>query len=418
MKITKIVLALLTVSSISVAQASSCYYETVISRGRTTVSDTYQVADSNAMATVSRSGQNLEGSSMLSGSVSAKVYNVSHTETPVIIEKGYSVGKYCAGSRTVYSSGSGNRNLYAMFKNGLTRKQRAVTIADNIKGAGLTVAKALVWHFERSDVPRSWNSFTQLIKKAEQTQVNKGSSLRFYTQITQTYAYENKQNLGFASSYSGQTCAQWIDQCDSTIIYRTEYREHKNYSHTKTVDFDLNIEGVALLKGEKETFKVTYNGARETIAVGTSTSYGSYNANINFVGNSATVDMQGSRKLVNPRSSYSVSIKAGRNNEAIITIRDLNFDSSVNVGEKSVKIDLVNHRGFDETELSQTYDLSSDSATTVIKTGYKMKYGKKGFFGHTERYIAYVKARVLNSQYYNSNYSRSVKSNELKTERR
>lgn len=312
------------------------------------------------------------------------------------------VGNRCENDVTNYT---GNAILRSMFENGQSNEERLAKIDNNIIGAGPKSAEALLWYFTHMDTPETWNEFEEIVNKAIANQEKKEASSQAISAIRKiitTHKEENQNALGLRI-LQANTCEVSIPVCKTFVASDTEViRYAREARETVAINVGLSIEGVEILPNEMESFDITVNTQTLEPIVTPRRTLGRY-SNVATVreGDAAVVVLEGVRTLTKPNHrDFELTLSLDKDNKAVITVLDKNFVKGT--GTKTVNLELMNTNGINETIFDERYELSKDSATTIINTNHKVPYTGGRWYSRTQYFKVKGTLQITDSIYFNS----------------
>jgi len=292
--------------------------------------------------TVSRDADKMQKSGSASFTLKAPIYEVYNTyelqlvSTPIL-------------NCTTEGGDGSNGQWYGSFYG--SKAERAEGLAQAIKGVGEATAPLLV-PFLKSR-PRSWAEFSEAIKLADEVH-KKGIAYRVLTQ----YGRENMQNLGYLDAET---------DCEVILVQELQLVEVEKQRLVKYVQksFNLLIQNAPLLKGESESFKVTFDGLETKVF--TYSNYNNYEVFMDEGSRETDIVLEGERRIVRPNNTLDVDFSF-ENGIAVLKVTDKLFDASFPL-DSLVQVSLMQKgKGWGKTETySRTFELSKTSPTTVIK---------------------------------------------------
>ncbi len=336
-----------------------------------------------------------------------RVYELNYRLAEVIVDE------RCIDRNYTYRSGRGNKKLRKMFANNMSRSERKRYVVKNVRGIGPSNVKHLIWYFEHSDTPRSWDDFKNIIKKAQKRAKKKAgnqsqrSKIKFYKEIVEKYRSSNKKNLGFKKSRRPTDCREWENIVEIELVKVLTSRDIKTLLRTERRYIRMSVVGVGLLNNEQETFHVTYDG--ENLAVTKETPYGSYRSKYTDNGNTIYLGLGGTRKKVAVKNTVQVSASMDqRTREVVLNIMDTGYDADA-MADNALEVKLFWDRTWPASneQLGNTlsYRIDNTSAKT-IRTGIYIPKRVSGWFssGKKKYFARYWLARS-GSPYYSGGYS-------------
>lgn len=326
---------------------------------------------------LSRSGANLEGEGQFSFELSADIYRIT-SEFRWVNERVWE----CKDD----GDGDGSSGDWKGFFN-VPKAQKAGALADAIRGVGLSTAKRLVSDNYFNSKPRSWRAFSRVIESADDEY-----ETGFSYEVLGKFKEDNMKNLGY------------VVEGECGYVTKRVYRRVpvRKFHRTERTDFVVDITNAPILRGEKETFKVIYDGFDSEIRVGSR--YNSYSVNRFEEGGRIVFELRGERQRVQPGNTLELNADI-KNRSFVLQVKDLSFDEGVDAEAVKVIEGVVKKDGFaffNKTLAKFRATLDKDGSVTIIDNiNAAVKPGMK--------ILIQYRMTVKNSEYYNNSQSSQSK---------
>ncbi len=329
--------------------------------------------------TVDRIGRGLRSETLVEARVVANRYQVTTRYISETVDVPF--------QECVEKEGSGDGDWKGAFE--FDRFQKPARLADAIKGLEIQTATHMVNQGYFEVQPRTWTEFCAEISKADM-QIQNGLT----KEITVKHGDENKKNLGFTSEKQCETRYR-----RDTVLKPTVKKE---FYDAKTLNFRVFIEKGHLLNGEREYFRMTYDGFKPSLRI--DSNFNTYTIlPPHEEGNQVIYDVLGSRRHVSPINSLSI-LASNNSGEMALKITDTAFDPELgkDAGEAIAEVTLYQYRwlGFFNKSLGTIQiSLSKNNRETIANSHMRPEPGSHVY--------AYYKLKRVDSSYYSNNPSES-----------
>lgn len=201
------------------------------------------------------------------------------------------------------NEGKGNGKLARIFDLSLSIQHRAALIRNTIHGvsdvASMSLAKSFIEFASTNGVASTWNQFTLMLRDSA---AKNAISQAEFLNITENLEMNNRIALGFEVNYF--VCKMENRQHHYNAV---EDNRRQDYHQDVAKSFRINVINAPLLKGEEESYHVSFNGL-DQLNVSSSQSYNNYSIERTSNGQVDMIKLVGARKRVTPPNAIIAQV--------------------------------------------------------------------------------------------------------------
>lgn len=292
-----------------------------------------------------------------------------------------------------FTEGKGNGKLQRFFNLDLTLTSRSKLIRDTLEGVNDVTSQKLSMSFiqfaSANGVPESWDQFVVMMKDAVTSKVISEEDMKM---IVESNEELNRSRLGF--DLTAKICKQ---ENRIRVVNLLNKRASEDFLADVAKKFEITLTSGALLAGEKEDYKVYYDGTAK-VGLNYTNTYNSYAVSTyTDKENIVKIAVVGTRNKITPPNMAAVQLVR---NGKILNLRLQNKAFNPKIGGKViVKVDFYE-------EIALWPDFKLGSRVMELTSGEWAAFNTNVQARRLNRKVRLdVSVQISGTAYYNESFS-------------